>query len=253
MPSGEFTKNVSNGTSLSMPKLLRTVGSAVRDILYVPPPSAQYLERTRHSTVVPWHERLWGASPWQRRVRNSIVVLAVLVLGGSAAGVLYTRSLDAQERRFAAGVAAMRAADYKSAKTILQRTTLADPTNARAFYELGNAHWMLGEGPEAAAAWSGALRIDPEMAAAYIARGIQKFNMGEIEASLQDFQKAVAVKPSMEAYLQQGMALQKLGRHHEAVASFDEARTFASDDDEKEIEVASKTSRLAVRKERKKR
>ena len=230
-----------------MPKLLRTVGSAVRDILYVPPPSAQYLERTRHSTVVPWYVRLFGSSPWQKRARNLILGLSVLVIGGSIASVFYTRNADAEERRFAAGVAAIRNSDYKTAKAILQRTTQSDPTNAQAFYELGNARWMLGEGEEAAAAWTSALQIDPTIAPAFIARGIQKFNTGDIEGSLDDFDKATRLQPTMEAHLQKGMALQRLARHEEAVAAFEDALRYANTDDRREIDVASKASRRALK------
>ncbi len=133
--------------------------------LYGPPPSAQYLERTRHSTVLPLQgAHLWGLS-WRKTGRNLVLALAALVVGGSIAGVFYTRSIAAEERRFEAGVSAIRSADYEAAKQILQRTTKFDPANAQAFFELGNAHWMLGEGSEAADAWSKALQIDPALRA----------------------------------------------------------------------------------------
>jgi tetratricopeptide (TPR) repeat protein len=233
--------------SLKMRKWLQNVGMGVRELLNVPPPPAHYLERTKQTIILPWHVRVFGNSPWSGGIRKAVLAITLAGIAASVASVFYSRSVDTEERTFAAGISAIRSGDYKRAKTILEGTTRADPSNATAFYELGNAYWMLGDGTEAVEAWSGALRLDPSLEKAHIARGIQYFSSGNYEDSLKDFEQSVALRPSMESYLQQGMALQALGRHQEAMKSFDEAKKYATGDNDKEIAVASRASRQALK------
>ncbi len=177
------------------------------------------------STIVPWHERLFGPSPWGKRgsAGKATVILAALVLCACITVVFYAKQASARGMIFDDGVSALRAGNFPVAVSSLKQATEQDPANARAFYELGNAYDAQGQDPEAKAAWTEAMRLDSEMYEPYIARGIQYFNARDFEASLRDFDRAVQLHPSMESYLQLGLAQQALGQHRLAIDSFNEA------------------------------
>ncbi|MEO5922256.1 MAG: tetratricopeptide repeat protein [Bryobacteraceae bacterium] len=226
--------------------------SFLRDILRLPEPPAHYLERTKHATIVPWHERVFGPSPWRGEgrglLRKSALSLAAICVVGSVATVIYSRGASAKDRQFESGMAALHSGDYTHAQEFLQRTTELDPANAEAFYELGNAYSMLGKAPEAVRAWTEAAKVDPGMGRAYIARGLQSYRENDFAASLKDFEHAVNVEPSMEAYLEQGLALQALGHHQAAISSFDEALRRSNTADSLSIGTARKVSEKALKK-----
>src|SRR3954471_10803993 len=106
-----------------MLKRLQNVGSDLRLLLQGQPPPAHYIERAKLTTILPWHVRMFGSSPWSGSIRKIVLTIALLVIAGSAASVFYSLALAAQERSFAAGLAALHSADYKKAKEILERST----------------------------------------------------------------------------------------------------------------------------------
>jgi tetratricopeptide (TPR) repeat protein len=149
--------------------------------------------------------------------------VVALTLGGSIASVLYTKAASARERTFDSAIVAAQSGDFVNARQILNQVTASNPYNALAFYELGNADYMLGHKAEAIRSWTEAFRLDPNMAQAYIARGTHFYNEGKYVDSLRDFEQAVVLRPSTESFLQRGFALQALGRHEAALSDFDEA------------------------------
>ena len=207
---------------------LQTSLSNMRELAAPPSPPAHYVERKKYRTELGWHERVLGPSPWReskeyRTLRKIGIALSVLILSGCIASVFYSRRASALESDLDSGIFANQQRDYAEAQTLLKRVIASSPSNALAHYELGNASYMLGDETEAIRRWTEAFRLDPAMDQAYIARGVAYFSRGDYAASLQDFHQAVVLRPSMETYLQQGLALQALGRHEEAIDSFDQA------------------------------
>jgi len=219
---------------------------ATSDIFKRPVPTTHYLERQKYSVVLPLHERILGPSPWKGSrhgiVRQLLVGLSVVILCGSIASVFYSRSASARERAFDSSLVAMRSGEYTNARLTLKRITQQDPSNALAFYELGNAAYMLGDDAEASQSWAEAFRLDPSMDQAYLARGILYFNKGDIAASLRDFEEAVLLRPSAQSYLQRGLAQQALGRHGLALIDFDRATTIANSSETNTIQQARRVS-----------
>jgi tetratricopeptide (TPR) repeat protein len=193
-----------------------------------PIPSAHHLERTRYAQTLPLYERLFGPSPWSTGGRKFLVLSAATGLVGCVITVFYAKSASARERGFESAMLAVRVGDYPTALAALTSVTKREPSNAVAFYELGNINQMLGRDTEAMDAWTTALRLDPAFDAAYLARGRDYFKQGNFLASLGDFERAVSSNPSTEAYLQRAFALQALGRHTDALRDFDEATAHAA-------------------------
>jgi len=182
--------------------------------------------RRPHATIIPWHERLFGPSPWGGKkgtAGKAAVILAALVFSACFAVVFYAKQASARVRFLDTGFYAVRNGDFSNAVTSLKQATALDPTNARAFSELGTAYDAQGQGAEALTAWAEAVRLNPDMYEPYIARGIHYYKARDFEASLKDFSRAVQLRPSLESHFQKGLALQALGQHQQAIDSFDQA------------------------------
>jgi len=234
-----------------MLRKVRALHARVSDVLKRPVPSALYRERHKHSIVLPLRERILGPSPWKGQphatLRRLSVALCALILCGSVVIVFYHQSASARERTFDSGILAMRAADYADAQRLLKVATEQNPSNALAFYELGNAAYLLGDEVEALKCWAEAFRLDPSMDQAYIARGIYYYNKGDFKASLRDFNEAVLLMPSVQSYFQRGMTHQALGEHGLALYDFDRAMTHANYSEVRTIEKSREVSLTALK------
>jgi len=65
------------------------------------------------------------------------------------------------------------------------------PDLAAAYFNRGNARYKLGELNEAIADYNRAIKIKPDYAAAYFNRGIARMILGDKQGAIEDMQKAV--------------------------------------------------------------
>ena len=94
---------------------------------------------------------------------------------------------------------------------------------ARAWFSVGYLRW--DKNPEDCIfAYDQAIRLNPDYAAAYTNRGIEKHKLGRHEAALADHDEAIRLNPDYAAaYFNRGIAKHELGRHEAALADHDEA------------------------------
>jgi tetratricopeptide (TPR) repeat protein len=79
----------------------------------------------------------------------------------------------------------------------------------------------LSDFPGAAAQFTKAIDISPELADAYVGRGRARTAAGQSEAAVADFAKAIALDPTLElAYTSRGMLWRSRGDLPKAVADF---------------------------------
>jgi len=104
------------------------------------------------------------------------------------------------------------------------RALALKPDYAEAFYYRGFALLDLGRYAEALAACDRALALRPEFVDALINRGLALSGLERPEESLATYDRALALKPdSAEAHYNRGNVLLQLARHEDALASFDRA------------------------------
>jgi len=89
---------------------------------------------------------------------------------------------------------------------------------AQEWFEKGFALlFNYGQYEEATRAFACAIRLDPLNARAYLDRGMAYERMGNIEQALADYDKAIELLPEdAKAYYIRGLTLQRLGRYPEA-------------------------------------
>jgi tetratricopeptide (TPR) repeat protein len=97
------------------------------------------------------------------------------------------------------------------------------PGYAAALMDRASAYLLLKNYSAASADASAALTIDPSLAAAYNLRGRALRDGGDLQKALENFNRAVELKPNGDSYYQRGATEQALGNHRLAIADFSES------------------------------
>jgi tetratricopeptide (TPR) repeat protein len=100
----------------------------------------------------------------------------------------------------------------------------ADPENAQAYSDRGNAYGAQGQYAKAIADLNKALEIDPDNALAYFNRGNAYGDQGQYDRAISDFNKAIEMNPSDEdAYNYREAAYRAKARSYLAVSDYTRA------------------------------
>ena len=93
---------------------------------------------------------------------------------------------------------------------------------ARAWFSVG--YLLKEENPQSCMAYDEAIRLNPNIAEAYLNRGNTKARVNRHEEAIADYDEAIRLNPDYaNAYNNRGNAKCELNRHEEAIADYDEA------------------------------
>jgi tetratricopeptide (TPR) repeat protein len=99
-----------------------------------------------------------------------------------------------------------------------------EPRNAWAYQLRGVARYNLGQKQEAIADYDEAIRLDPKSAPAYNNRGVARKSVGQYNEALADYNAAIRLdRDYAAAYNNRGIVRRKLGQHQEALTDFNAA------------------------------
>jgi tetratricopeptide (TPR) repeat protein len=122
------------------------------------------------------------------------------------------------------GLIAHQQGDVDQALDYLNRSLIANGTNAKTWKHLGDAHLAVGKFHGAIANYEQALRLRPDYDEAYNNLGVAWQYLGKLEKGADYFRAAVSLTPSSAlAHNNLGFALKKLGKLGEAVDAFEQA------------------------------
>jgi tetratricopeptide (TPR) repeat protein len=95
---------------------------------------------------------------------------------------------------------------------------IPDRWTAQEWFEKGfDLLFTYGQYEEATRAFAQAIRMDPRNARAYLDRGMAYERMGNVEQALADYDQAIRLLPEdAKAYYIRGLILQRLGKYEEA-------------------------------------
>jgi tetratricopeptide (TPR) repeat protein len=171
-------------------------------------------------------------SAQQRKQRRLIFITAgVIVVAGAGWGI-YSYIAAAPQRaqkEYDYALTLTGPGNYRKAIDALNQAIQIWPEMANAYLERGICHHYLSEDTAALADLDRALELDPSLAHAYVVRGSIFGQQGHGDKALQEFAKSIAASPSLDAYFARGQIYEAKGEHQKAIADFDQAVAFIPD------------------------
>jgi tetratricopeptide (TPR) repeat protein len=161
-----------------------------------------------------------------------LIVLAV-AMAGSAGGafLLYSYLASAPARadaRFQEGLRVMGSGNYAEADARFT-DAVAIQQSAAAYLQRGNARVQLGQIDAAFSDFEQAIALDAKLAEARTQLGKIHLRRGERGRAMEEFTKAVTIRPTTEAHYERGQLQAGSGDLVKAIADFDEAIALQRD------------------------
>ena len=147
-------------------------------------------------------------------------------LAGAEKG--YREILRADTRHFDAayllGLVLLQSGRCEQAEAQFRRAIKINPNVAAAFHDRGNALLELARPADALAQYDRTIALDPNFAEAYNNRGIALLRLTRLEEAVGSFDRAIALNADhAAAHYNRGNALRRLKRHDEALSSYQRA------------------------------
>ncbi len=131
---------------------------------------------------------------------------------------------DDADNAFAQARDAYRKGNFDAAVRHCTDAIRLKPDFAKAYYARGSAYAEKGDIDRAIADYGEAIRLKPGYAEAYFARGLAQKKKGDYGKAISDYTDAIRLKPAAaDAYYSRGMAYEKKGEHAKAIADYTEA------------------------------
>ena len=106
----------------------------------------------------------------------------------------------------------------------LANQVLATKQSAKAYFYRAYAKYDLGDKQGAIADFNQAIAIDPQDAKAYINRGVTKSALGDKQGAIADYNQAIAINPrNADPYYNRGVTKSALGDKQGAITDFNQA------------------------------
>jgi tetratricopeptide (TPR) repeat protein len=165
-----------------------------------------------------------------KHIYASVAILGIAaVLSGVTPAVqaLPTQTLIVQRTAqdfYNRGLQKYKAGDLKGAITDFTSSIRLNPDVALAYIARGNALFDQGDLQTALKDYNQALRIDPNNAAAYVERGNTRDDLGDSKAAMEDYNQAIRINPNLaEAYDNRAVTHARMGNNQGAIADWQKA------------------------------
>ena len=171
-------------------------------------------------------------SPQRRKQRRMIFGTLTVIALGLIGWAVYAYMGTAQQRAqatFDDAERLMSAGHYAKALDGFTRTLSIWPQMANAYVERGLAHHFMGEDQQALADLDRALGLDPNLSAAYAARGSISRDHGDVSRAMEEYSRSIQTTPNVDAFFERGQLYEKLGDHQKAIADYDQAIAYLRD------------------------
>jgi lipoprotein NlpI len=126
---------------------------------------------------------------------------------------------------------ALKSGDVVAAQAAAQKAVEADPKNAHAFLTRGDVYVARRKHAEAIKDYDKALELDKTLLVAADRRGGEKFKLGKIQESIDDFNAFLKANPKAgPAHWRRGISFYYAGKYAEGAKQFDDGRAeFGAD------------------------
>lgn len=151
------------------------------------------------------------------------IVLVVAVVAGIWAYRYTSSKLERADAQYQDGMRLMGPGEYAEAVRKFTRALEINPQLAEAYVDRGIAHRYLNETDQAMADFDHAIGLNPNLARAYAARGTIYRLRGDTGRALDDFTKSLALSPNVDAFYERGQTYDGLGDPRKAIDDYNQA------------------------------
>jgi tetratricopeptide (TPR) repeat protein len=123
-------------------------------------------------------------------------------------------------RLYTDGMRQIAAEKYDEADETFHQAIEADDTNADAYFQQGLPYLQLGAFSQAETSFTGAIIHDPGNPSARNNRGLMRKALGNLDLALEDFDKAIRIRPDASFQMNRADTLARLGHHPEVLSGF---------------------------------
>lgn len=158
-----------------------------------------------------------------RSQRRLIRVTAIVIALGASGWTIYAWIASAPDRALGhdrEGMRLMGTGDFQGALAQFTGAIKIWPEYADAYVGRGRAEAALGQTDIAVADFGKAMAINPSMEQPYTQRGLLWRSRGELPKALADFSRSIAIQPRADTYYQRGLSYQMLGDAQRAVSDY---------------------------------
>jgi tetratricopeptide (TPR) repeat protein len=169
----------------------------------------------------------------QRRKQRLMILFVLAAIASAAAGWgVYGYVSSAPQRaqkQFDTAEAFIGSGNYGKAVDGFTRALSTWPQMAEAYVERGLARHRLGEDDQALADLDRALQIDPNLSIAYAAQGAISRDRGNVSRAIEEYTKSIQARPNVDAYFERAQLYERLSQHQNAIADYDQAIAYLRD------------------------
>ena len=158
----------------------------------------------------------------KRLLRISALGVTLVGAGWSAYAFLGSAEQRA-DKQYQAAMKLMGPGDYQEAIVHFTRALEISPQLANAYLERGISYAYLNETDQALTDLGQAVVLNPNLARAYSARGSIYRRRGDFQHAMQDFSDSLKIEPSLDAYYERGQTYEALLEHQKAIEDYDRA------------------------------
>ncbi len=165
-----------------------------------------------------------------KHIYTSIALLGIVTAWGGvtpAVQALPTPTLIVQRSSqdlFRQGLEKYKAGNFKEAITDFTQAIRLSPNVAEVYIARGNAYFDQGDKQAALKDYNQGLRINPNYAAAYVERGNARDDLGDRKGAIEDYNKAIQLNADLaEAYDNRAVTHIRMGDKEAAIADLQKA------------------------------
>jgi tetratricopeptide (TPR) repeat protein len=163
-----------------------------------------------------------GMNRTQKNMIWATLIVIFLVIGGWQTYAYMASAGERAQKIFEQGMLSMTPGQYQEAIKVFGKAISINPQLGAAYLERGNAESILGQTDAALADYEKAIDV-ANIAAAYTARGRIYVGRGDDKRAAADFNKSIGIDPSSDGYYQLGQIYDRQGDHAKAVEAYNQA------------------------------
>ena len=136
---------------------------------------------------------------------------------------------SAAERLYAQGLAQLSRDDYARALPYFEKAADTDPNYAEAWYQAGYCYGVLNRHADSLRASKQAAKLRPDWSAAFVNIGASSFALGQYKEAVDAYRQAIKLDDNAETQYSLGLSYNKLGRTDEEILAYRRAVAMKPD------------------------